>query len=243
VDASATPALVAPSVSDGGGHDSIAHEQQTSVWRWAGARRAEGVVMVAEKVVWNQVKVPETNMSVYEALHKRRMAWSFQDKPVPREAVERMMNTAVWAPNHRLNEPWRFLVLEKDSPVRQEVAETIYQSLVKEWDSERRAAPYKDKVLDPPIVIYSYYVDNEDWFVAKENYAAVIAAMQNISLAGAAEGLAVTWDTGRVTRVPEIDQLMGAEENWKVLAMLSVGYPAEESQSSRTPANEFTRWL
>ncbi len=199
--------------------------------------------MAESKVAWSQVKVPDTSVSVYEALHKRRMAWKFDNKPVPREAVERMLNAAVWAPNHRLNEPWRFFVLEKDSPIRKQVAETIYQALVTEWNSERRAAPYKDKVLDPPIVIFSYYLDNEDWFVAKENYAAVIAAMQNINLAGFAEGLAVTWDTGRVTRVPEVDKILGAEENWKVLAMLSVGYPGEESQSSRTPVTQFTRWM
>lgn len=199
--------------------------------------------MVAEKVTWNQVKVPESKVSVYEALHNRRMAWKFQDKPVPHEALERMLGTAVWAPNHRLNEPWRFFVLDKDSETRKQVADTIYQGLLEEWKEEKRAAPYKDKVMDPPVVIFAYYVDDPDEFKAKENYAAVVAAMQNISLAGVAEGLAVTWDTGRVTRVPEVDKVFGAPENWQVLAMLSVGYPDEDSKSSRTPVSEFTRWL
>ncbi|MEX2430490.1 MAG: nitroreductase [Dehalococcoidia bacterium] len=199
--------------------------------------------MATEKVSWDQITVPETRVSVYDALYKRRMAWKLLDKPVPREALERMLNTAVWAPNHRLNEPWRFFVLEKDSPVRTKVADTIHQALLEEWKDERRAAPYRDKVMDPPVVIFAYYVDNDDWFVAKENYAAVIAALQNVSLAGVAEGLAVTWDTGRVTRVPEIDKVLGAEEQWKVLAMLSVGYPDEDSQSSRTPVEAFTHWL
>ena len=199
--------------------------------------------MAAEKIVWSDVAVPATNVSVYDALHKRRMAWKFQDKPVPKDALERMLDAAVWAPNHRLNEPWRFFVLEKDSPGRMQVADAIYQGLLEEWKEERRAAPYKDKVTEPPIVIFAYSLDDQDAFKAKENYAAVVAALQNISLAGVAEGLSVTWDTGRVTRVPAVDKVLGAEPNWNVLAMLSVGYPDEESQSSRTPVDAFTRWL
>ena len=197
----------------------------------------------AEKVVWTDVAVPDTKVSVYEALHKRRMAWKFQDKPVPREALDRMLEAAVWAPNHRLNEPWRFFVIPKDSPKRQELADAVFKGLMEEWDSERRAAPYRDKILDPPMIIYVYHAANEDFFVEKENYAAVVAAMQNISLAGVAEGLAVTWDTGRVTRVPAVDQVLGAGPDLKVMTVLSIGYPDEESQASRTPVTAFARWL
>ena len=59
--------------------------------------------------------VPETNTSVYEALYQRRMAWEFKNDPVPKDALERMLQTAVWAPNHRLTEPWRFFILEQGS--------------------------------------------------------------------------------------------------------------------------------
>ena len=106
----------------------------------------------AEKVIWKDVKVPETKVSVYEALHTRRMSWKFQDRPVPHEALERMLAAAVWAPNHRLNEPWRFFVIGKDSPKRQEVADAVFKALNEEWSSERRAAPYRDKILEAPVI-------------------------------------------------------------------------------------------
>ena len=70
----------------------------------------------AEKLLWSQVPVPQTNVSVYEALHGRRMAWKFKGTDVPREALDRMLATAIWAPNHRLTEPWRFFVMEKGTP-------------------------------------------------------------------------------------------------------------------------------
>ncbi len=195
------------------------------------------------KLVWNEAKIPQTSTSVYEALYNRRMAWKFLDKPVENAAIERMLNAAVWAPNHRLNEPWRFFVLPKDSPLRAPLGDAVFDALVEEWKNERRAAPYREKLLDPPMLIYAYYVGDEDWFVDKENYAALCCALQNMSLAGVAEGLAVTWDTGRVTRVPAVDTILGAEENWKVTALLSIGYPDENSESSRIPADQLTKWV
>ena len=47
------------------------------------------------------------------------MSWAFQDRPGAKEVVERMLSTAVWAPNHRLTEPWRFFVVNKDSDASQ----------------------------------------------------------------------------------------------------------------------------
>ena len=194
------------------------------------------------KVVWHQAEVPETAVSVYEALYKRRMSWTFQDKPVPRDALDRMLNAAVWAPNHRLNEPWRFFVIPKESPTRERVADTVYNALVAQWN-ERRATPYREKIMDPPVVVYVYHLADDDWFVEKENYAAVTAALQNVNLAGVAEGLAVTWDTGWVTRIPAIDEVLGAGPEMKIMTMLSIGYAAEDSESSRTPAAEMVRWV
>jgi len=62
-------------------------------------------------------------MSVYQAIYGRRSAWKFSDAPVDRMAIERMLDAAVWAPNHRLTEPWRFFVLGQGSPERLKAAE------------------------------------------------------------------------------------------------------------------------
>ena len=46
------------------------------------------------KMTMDNVTIPVTNVSVYEALYRRRMAWQFKDEPVPRETVERMLEAA-----------------------------------------------------------------------------------------------------------------------------------------------------
>ncbi|MCH8279542.1 MAG: nitroreductase [Chloroflexi bacterium] len=195
------------------------------------------------KISSDAVSVPSTNVSVYEALYRRRMSWQLSSAPVSRETIDRMLAAAVWAPNHRLTEPWRFFVVDKDSPVRQKVAGLAYEFSMQRNNNPERAAAVRSSVADPPILIYVYCVPGPNEDTTQENYAAVCCAAQNISLAGVAEGLAVTWETGGATRHPQLKATLGAEEDWTLAAMLSVGVPEDNPQASRTPVTAFARWV
>jgi len=76
----------------------------------------------------NDISIPRTQTSVYEAIFGRRMAKEFTDTEVSRGTLERLLDTAIWAPNHRLTNPWRFFVLEKGSPIRTKIAEIAWQT-------------------------------------------------------------------------------------------------------------------
>ena len=69
-----------------------------------------------------------------------------------------------------------------------------------------------------------------------------LCAAHNISLAGVAEGLAVTWETGGATRHPKLKETLGAEKDWMLATMLSVGVPGEFPASLRTPLTNFVHW-
>jgi len=140
--------------------------------------------------------IPDTKVTVYEALYRRRMSWDFQDRPVAKEVVERMLSTAVWAPNHRLTEPWRFFVVNKDSGIRNILGDMAFEASMDRNNNPDRAEKTRQAQLDPPILIYVYTVPGTNESATTENYASVCCAVQNISLTGVAEGLAVTWETG-----------------------------------------------
>ena len=70
---------------------------------------------LGNKLSSTSATIPDTKVTVYEALFRRRMSWDFKDTPISKEVVERLVSTAVWAPNHRLTEPWRFFVVDKSS--------------------------------------------------------------------------------------------------------------------------------
>ena len=197
----------------------------------------------AAKLSIDDCTVPETGVSVYEALYQRRMAWDFRDQAVPRDALERMLDTAVWAPNHRLTEPWRFFIMEKGSATAEEVAGLAYDFALERSGNERRAEATRDSLLRTPVLIYVYSTPGRDEEGTRENYAAVCCAAHNMALAGVAEGLAVTWETGGPTRHPDLAKALGAEDDWTLATMLSIGYPAENPRSERTPVNSFVHWL
>ena len=187
--------------------------------------------------------VPETNVSVYEALYQRRMAWEFKSDPVPKEALERMLQTAVWAPNHRLTEPWRFFVLEKGSEALDKAAGLAYDFSMQRNNNPQRAEATRQSMLNTPVLMYLYYTPGRDEEGTRENYASVCCAAHNMALAGVAEGLAVTWETGGPTRHPDLAETLGAGEGWMLATMLSIGYPAEDPDSQRTPVGNFINWL
>jgi nitroreductase len=195
------------------------------------------------RITAEQAVIPSTQVSVYQALYGRRMAWKFQDEPVPREAIERMLDAAVWAPNHRLTEPWRFFVLEKGSMARQKAADLAYEFALQRNNDPLRAERARQTVLEPPVLVYVYCVPGPNEEVTRENYAAVCCAVQNVCLAGVAEGLAVAWETGGPTRHPNLKETLGAEPDWTTVAMLSIGVPAEMLSSRRTPVVEFVHWM
>jgi nitroreductase len=187
--------------------------------------------------------IPATDVTVYEALYQRRMAWRYKEQSVSDEAMRRLLDTAVWAPNHRLTEPWRFFILGKDSPMRQEAARLASEMAMQGNDNPARGEAAREMVLAPPILVYVYCVPGPNEEVTKENYAAVCCAVQNMALAGVAEGLAVTWETGRVTRHPELKATLGAEEDWVMTTMLSIGFPDEALEVARTPSSQFVTWF
>ena len=196
-----------------------------------------------EKLGFDDCTVPETGVSVYEALYRRRMAWTFKDQPVARDALARMLDTAVWAPNHRLTEPWRFFVLEQGSAALEHLAGMAHDFALQRSGNAQRAEATRDSLLKTPVVIFMYSTPGRDEEGTRENYAAVCCAAHNIALAGVAEGLAVTWETGGPTRHPDLGRTLGAEDDWELATMLSIGYADEDPPSQRTPVSNFVQWL
>ena len=197
----------------------------------------------AGKPGFDDCTVPETSVSVYEALYRRRMAWDFRDQPVPRDALDRILAAAAWAPNHRPTEPWRSFILERGSAALEKVGGLAYDFTLQRSGNERRTEATRDSLLKTPVLIYVYSTPRRDEEGAKENYASACCAPHNMALAGVAEGLAVTWETGGPTRHPDLARTLGADEDWTLATMVSIGCPAEDPPSRRTPVSNFIHWL
>ena len=50
-------------------------------------------------------------MDVKDAILSRRTIFKFEQKPVPDDVIEQVFSFGIWAPNHHVTEPWRFIVI------------------------------------------------------------------------------------------------------------------------------------
>jgi nitroreductase len=205
--------------------------------------------MVATHVSSSDVKVPSTSVSVYDAIFRRRMSKEFMDDPVSDETLNRLFDAAVWAPNHRLTEPSRFIVLEKGSAARERVAElaaeVAYRNVVNPnpQQKQRSADASRNRVLDAPAAVYVYSVPGDNDEVTRENYATACCAVQNMALAAVAEGVTLDWSTGGVTQHERLSETLGAEPEWAMVGALFIGKAKVVPNSRRKPTSEVVSWL
>jgi nitroreductase len=192
----------------------------------------------------------DTFDAVADAIRNRRTIKQFAEMTVPAELIDRLLELAVWAPNHRLTEPWRFYILEGDlCAAVGEIARSVTFDKVSaaggiEEVCTRKAAEAADAWATLPMLLFVTTVGDPNPEIDLENYGAVCCAMQNFMLGAHAAGLATSWNSGGVAASPEMLRLVGASPDERMVAMLRVGYPdpnAPVPPARRKPAAAFTR--
>ena len=195
------------------------------------------------------IEIPYTPVSVYQAIFERRMTNQFTADSVSRGALERILGAAHWGPNHHLTEPERFFVFSGDSDVRDEVADFAWQEKYESVsnpnpDQKKKSADdARNRVLSAPALVYVFSVPGEKEEITRENYAAVCCGVQNAALAAVAEGLALTWSTGSATTHPRLRETIGADSDWEMVGAMFIGKPEVLPKSYRTDPSERIYWL
>lgn len=187
-------------------------------------------------------------MNAIDAIHRRISVRRFRSDPVPRETIATLLDCAVRAPNHKLTEPWRFAVLT--GAARGRLAELRATHRLKRYadpgSDEARAGADKMRreTAETPAFIIVMCTLNADELTREEDYAAAMMATANLMIAAESLGLGTYLKTGGIMRDPGVGALAGLQEGQRVVAIVSLGYPAEESAPHRRrPAAELTRWV
>ena len=187
-------------------------------------------------------------MDAISAITQRTSVRRFRPDPVPREIIQRLLECAVRAPNHKLTEPWRFSVMT--GAARDRFADIRAGHRLKRFadPSTVEARSAADKVRAEsratPAFVVVMAAQNPDEITREEDYAATMMAVANLMIAAQSLGLGTYLKTGGVMRDPGLLQLARVPENFRVVAIVSVGYPAEEeSPRRRKSATELTHWV
>ena len=184
---------------------------------------------------------------VLEAIRGRRSVARMKPDPVPHELVVRLLDAAVWSPNHRVTEPWQFFVLEGESKQRfAEIRRDFRRKQLPNPDAAEVQPAlnkvYRDTVETPLIIAVTSHLA-EDPEAREEDIWATYGAAYAFMLGAWAEGLGTYFRTGAVRDDPRLRQLLNLPENRRVIGIIYAGYPAEVPSRRRTPAAEKTVWL
>lgn len=164
-------------------------------------------------------------MNIHDAILNRRTIKDFKPDPVPGDVLERALTAGTWAQNHKLTEPWRFIVLGPQT--------------------HRAIAAIDQKLATKPVIVAVTYRLSDDVFQRREDYAATCCAIQNIQLAAWGDGIGMQWSTGRTSQLAETCALLGINpEEEEMVGLLYFGYPASVPKTKpRKPLTDVTRRL
>lgn len=164
---------------------------------------------------------------VLSLARNRRPVQAFDDRPVPEEALECILECARHAPSAKEAQPWRFVVV-RNALRRGRLAEAAFNH------PHVRTAPV---VVAACARIHSHVSGTG----RASHPVDLAAAVQSMVLAAADLGLATSWITG--FREPTVREALEIPEPIPVVALLAVGYPdGMESLPERSDWAETVAW-
>jgi nitroreductase len=150
-------------------------------------------------------------MTVLEAIKKRRSVRSYDPKPIPQDVMSRMCDALRLAPSACNYQPWRF-VLVTDPKLKEQLVE---------------AARGQKFIAEAPVVVVGVGFPGEAYKqMGGEGNSVEIdiaIALDHLMLAAAEEGLGTCWIGAFIEE--EAGKLLGVPDGAKVVAMTPLGYP------------------
>jgi nitroreductase len=173
------------------------------------------------------------DVEFYDVIRNRRSCRVFSTDPVPKDALERVTEAALWAPSGKNRQNYRIFVVAGETKDRLvEVAARsfpfIEKSLMKMYDEKivNFTRNFFKTLGGAPVLLVFYSVPTEEGhFVDTQT---VSAAVENALLAATFEGLGSCWMTNPVHLRDEVDEILGVEGMMDLMAFVPIGYPAKE---------------
>jgi nitroreductase len=170
-------------------------------------------------------------MDVFEAIKGRRSIRAFQNRDIPQEMVDRLIDAARWAPSAGNIQPWEFIIVRKPETKRKLAEAALEQTFIEE-------APVVIVVCaDENRSSQGYGTRGKTLYCLQDT----AAATQNIHLAAYALGLGTCW-VGAF-REDEAKKILNIPSGVRPVAIIPVGYPAEKPQPrNRRPINQIIHY-
>ena len=195
------------------------------------------------------------DISLHDAMYSQRQITRYRPDPVPREAIEQIIDAAIRAPSGGNTQPWHFIAITDRDLV--EKIGGLYRDL---WLGAMGATPPAGEnsvygaarylahhMPEVPAMILvcadhtkgsAPYTPGEP--VQRGRYASSVwLAIQNLFLAARALGLGTRITTTHLREEEKIKEWLGIPEHVETVCLTPLGYPRGKfGPTDRTPASE-----
>lgn len=149
-----------------------------------------------------------------------------------------MLETAVYAPNHRLTEPWRFIYAASEAG-KAKLADSYvsFFKKIKDDFNEEKERNMRKNLSAVPGFLLVVLKEDENEFTRNDDFAALSGMIQNLQLLAHENGIGMVWKSGRIMYDKQVHQDFGLADNERFAAIIQTGYPDEQPKAKeRTPA-------
>ena len=158
----------------------------------------------------------KNNEIIEKIIKERRNVRAFSNKKVSKKVTSKIIEMGIWAPNHRMTEPWKFTVIQKNSEKRLLISKKI-ENYIKE-NSNNNNPETVQKIADKakaefelcPLIIYVSSSSGKNEEETLENYSSTSIAIQNMSLYAWSLGIGIGWSTGKPIKVNGLKKIIEA---------------------------------
>ncbi len=194
-----------------------------------------------------------------DLIRSRRAIRRYLDKPVPRQLIEHLLQTAVYSPSAHNRQPWRFAVLtqlaDKEN-LANEMGNRLRADRLADGDSieaiEKDVARSYARITNAPVVIIvclsmadmDIYADQKR-ALAERTMAiqSVAMAAQSLWLLAHAAELAACWLCAPLFVPNLVQQTMRLPTDWEAQGLMTLGWPAETKTKSRHDWRLHTKFI
>lgn len=178
--------------------------------------------------------------SVDAAIRARRTSLLVDaERAVPAELIDRLVEAATWAPNHKRTWPWRFTVLTGDARAR--LGAAMADRAAVGGAEPAKVAKLRGKYLRSPALVLVWVVRHADEVRRREDRDAVAAAVQNLLLSATAHQLGSYWGTVADHLIPAVRSVAGVDDDHDLVALVYLGWPTGSVPAPLRPAPRVTR--
>ena len=169
----------------------------------------------------------------YEIIKSRRSIRKFDERPVPREILERVMDAALFAPSALDMQPWYLHVLtgarrDEFAAICRAIWDKLKPTILERYGDEGVAIrePFYRNLGGAPVAIAIYADEDcaEHWA-----FAGCAMAAENLMLAATAEGIGSLYMGAQLMIKEQVDAFFG--EHRRLIGCVLLGYSADEPKT------------